>query len=225
VQPLLLAEEPSWRWLSKPAGLPVFPPHKDPDGPSLHRWLLTHYPDQDQPFPRGFSGGLAHRLDTATSGVVLAARSPQDLDRARAAFAAGALHKTYRFLTHKSVTWSTHHVTTPVAHHPRRRDRMVPRRSAGTAHRGRWYPADTRLRQLDGALWEAVITTGVMHQIRVHAATVGLALTGDRLYGGGTRPPEGAPPEATFALHHVGLVGGGLRSPVLAQPAWWGPYS
>lgn len=220
--PELLAEDDDWRWLSKPAGLPVFPPHRDPCGASLHRWLLATCPDQDQPFADGFSAGLAHRLDTSTSGVVLAARSPDALARARADFAAGRLEKTYRFRTHKSVAWTTHHVTTPLAHHPRRRDRMVQQRSAGTPHRGRWYPADTRLRHLGGTDWEAVITTGVMHQIRLHAASVGLALTGDRLYGGGTAPPEGAPPGVTFALHHVGLRGGGLASPILAPPAWWG---
>ena len=98
---------------------------------------------------------------------------------------------------------------------------MVQQRSAGTPHRGRWYPADTRLRHLGGELWEAVITTGVMHQIRVHAASVGLALTGDRLYGGGASPPGGAPEGVAFALHHVGLRGGGLVSPTLAPPAWW----
>ncbi len=221
MEPVLLAEDAHWRWLSKPAGLPVFPPHRDPDGPSLSRWLLEHFPDQDQTFPGGFAGGLAHRLDTSTSGVVLAARCPSDLSRARQAFAAGALHKSYRFLTHKTVTWTQHHVTTPLAHHPRRRDRMVQQRSANTAHRGRWYSADTRFRQVEGGRWEAVITTGVMHQIRVHAASVGLALTGDRIYGGGAEPPEGAPESVGFALHHVGLTVPGLVSPILQPPSWW----
>lgn len=219
--PTLLARDDDWCWLAKPAGLPVFPPHADPEGPSLLRWLRQACPDQDQPFPAGFEGGLAHRLDTATSGVVLAARSPCRLARAREAFGQGALRKTYCFRTHKSVSWTAHHVTTPLAHHIRRRDRMVPQRGRDSAHRGRWYPADTRLTQLGPGLWEAVITTGVMHQIRVHAASVGLALTGDRIYGGGAEPAPGAPAGVPFALHHVGLVGAGLVSPRLPPPGWW----
>ena len=53
--------------------------------------------------------------------------------------------------------------------------------------------------------------TGVMHQIRVHAAFLGLALAGDRLYGGG---PGG------FRLHHVGLSGGRWSTSSVPLPAW-----
>ncbi len=221
MQPRILAEDPRTCWLAKPAGLPVFPPHQDPGGPSLLAWLLAERPAWPRGFPRGFEGGLAHRLDTGTSGVVLAARSPEVLAEVRAAFAAGALRKTYRFLTRKQVPWRDHHVTTQLAHHPRRRDRMVPRRGSGTKKRGRWYDADTRLHHLGGPIWQAVITTGVMHQVRLHAASVGLALAGDRLYGGGTEPPAGAPDGVPFALHHLGLEGAGLRSPTLDPPQWW----
>ncbi len=221
MHPTVLSEDDRWCWLAKPPGLPVFPPHHNPEGPSLYRWLVNTRPEQDQPFPLGFAGGLAHRLDTATSGVVLAARSPASLAEVRQAFASGQLKKTYRFLTHKEVPWQQHQVNTELAHHPRRKDRMVPRRGRSTAHRGRWYEAETHLQHLGGPLWEATITTGVMHQIRAHAASVGLALTGDRIYGGGTSPPHGAPEDVSFGLHHLGLEGAGLRSPTLAPPDWW----
>ncbi len=221
VTPRILAEEESWTWLYKPPGLPVFPPHQDPDGPSLQRWLLQQCPSQDRDFPAGFSAGLAHRLDTSTSGVVLAARRPEDLALARSAFSEGRLKKTYRFLTAKRVPWSAHEVETPIAHHPRRRDRMVVQRGRNTPHRGRWYPATTTLRHIDGPLWEATMRTGVMHQIRVHAAWVGLALHGDHRYGGGHEPPPGTPPRVDFALHHVGLAGPELTSPRAPPPPWW----
>ena len=60
--------------------------------------------------------------------------------------------------------------------------------------------------------------TGVMHQIRAHAGFAGLALAGDRLYGGG-QPPADFP--VPFALHHVGLVGPGLAPPPVDPPRWW----
>ncbi|MCB9763755.1 MAG: RNA pseudouridine synthase [Alphaproteobacteria bacterium] len=219
--PSLLREDPDWLWLDKPAGVPVFPPHADLQGPCVLRWLLETRPEQAQPFPEGFAGGLAHRLDVSTSGLVLAARSPEALARARAAFAEGRLAKRYRFVTAKAVPWTAHHLTTPLAHHKRRRDRMVPQRGRSTPHRGRWYPADTRLQQVEGALWEAVITTGVMHQIRVHAASAGLALWGDPVYGGGALPEGVAPEGVRFALHHVGWTGLG-DPPQTSPPLWWG---
>lgn len=220
MEPRLLAAEEHWLWLFKPPGLPVFPPHRDPAGACLLKWLLARHPEQAQGFEPRFAGGLAHRLDVSTSGVVLAARSPDALIRCRALFADKALVKTYRFLTARRVSWTEHHVTTPLAHHKRRKGRMVVQRGQSTPHRGRWYEADTRFRQLDGPLWEAEIVTGVMHQIRAHAGSVGLAILGDRLYGGAPLPSP-APEGVDFTLHHVGLEGPSLRSPRCPPPALW----
>ena len=132
-------------------------------------------------------------------------------------FAEGALRKTYRFEARRDVPWDEHVVDVAIAHDKRRRSRMVVRRGANTPHRGRWYDAHTELRRVHGLLWQATITTGVMHQIRVHAAFVGLALRGDQLYGGG--PPIEA--DVPFHLHHVGLVGPeGARTDAVPAPAW-----
>ena len=219
--PAVLAETSDLRWLYKPPGLPVFPPHEDPAGPSLLAALLRLAPDHDQPFPRGFEGGLAHRLDTSTSGLVLAARTPEALATLRALFAGRQLAKRYRFIARNDVPWDSHLLESPIGHHPSRRDRMVVQRGPNTQARGHFYPAHTRLRRVSGRLWEAVITTGVMHQIRAHAASVGLALLGDPLYGGGASPPEEAPPGVRFCLHHAETTG--LPGPAVSvmSPAWW----
>ena len=66
---------------------------------------------------------------------------------------------------------------------------------------------------------EVVITTGVTHQIRVHAAFLGVPLAGDRRYGGGA-PPEGASEAVPFFLHHRGLAGAGFATSPVPDPAW-----
>src|SRR5690606_11456797 len=69
-----------FRTLSKPAGLPVFPPHADPAGDCLLARLLAEEPWRAAlPWPAGFDGGIAHRLDVSTSGAVLAASDPDAL--------------------------------------------------------------------------------------------------------------------------------------------------
>lgn len=202
------------RTLSKPAGTPVFPPHDDPLGDCVLAALLAAEPARASlPWPPGFEGGIVHRLDTPTSGALLVADDPEELARLRAAFAAGALAKRYVLEAARDVPWDAHACDRPIAHDARRKARMVVQRGAATPHRGRWLPASTRFRRLEGRVWEAVITTGVMHQIRAHAAFVGLPLAGDALYGGGRRP-EG------FHLHHVGLVGPGVATSPVAWPAW-----
>jgi len=206
----------------KPAGIPCFPPHDDPQGDCVLRRLLVADPERAaRAWPEGFHGGIAHRLDVSTSGALLVADDPDELSRIRAAFRGGALTKTYRFVAARDVPWDTHRCDLPIAHDRRRKRRMIVQRGADTPHRGRWYPADTRFRRLDDRLWEAVITTGVMHQIRIHAAFVGLPLAGDRLYGGGDTPAD-APEGATFLLHHVGLQGGGVRTAPVPTPGWAG---
>ena len=96
---------------------------------------------------------------------------------------AGQLRKVYRFVTAKNVSWDEHTVETPIAHHKKKRAVMIVKRGANTPCRGKWHPAHTVFRRIgevdNGAtLWEAVIKTGVMHQIRAHAAFVGIPLRG-----------------------------------------------
>ncbi len=207
--PLVLGEDPHRIYLWKPAGIPVFPPHADPAGDCLLARLLVERPDRADGWPPGFEGGIAHRLDTATSGLVIAARAPADLAPLRAEFAAGALRKIYVFRSDAPPPFAEQVRTEPIAHHPNRKDRMVTRRGPRTAHRGKWYEAWTRLRHLGDGWWEAEIRTGVMHQIRVHAAAAGIPLNGDVLYGG-------AP--GRFVLHHVRMLGPGWASPVAPLP-------
>jgi len=127
------------------------------------------------------------------------------------------------FLTRKDVPWDSHTVEARLAHDRSRKDRMVVERGRSTPHRGRWYEARTAFERAGTAdalvAWAATMSTGVTHQIRVHAAFAGLALAGDRLYGGGASDPDWDVP---FLLHHRGLEGpdveGALMSPV---PQFW----
>ena len=137
-------------------------------------------------------------------------------------FESRSLRKVYRFISQGHVTWDAHEVNTPIAHDKRKRGKMVVQRGKNTPHRGKWYAAHTKFRRLrsvgsEGVLWEAEITTGVMHQIRVHAAWVGIPLLGDKRYGGGDPVNERIP----FFLHHVGLSGPELCPNSAPIPDFW----
>lgn len=204
----------------KPAGIPVFPPHADPDGDCVLRRLLIAEPQRDQlGFPEAFAGGIAHRLDTSTSGALLVADSPAELAEIRTAFTEKTLTKTYRLRTGRTVPWDENRCTLALAHDKKRKRRMVVQRGQNTPHRGRWHPAETRFRRMSDDLFEAEMNSGVMHQVRLHAAFLGIALLGDAMYGGGPTP-EDAPDGLVFYLHHVGLRGPRIATEALALPSW-----
>jgi 23S rRNA-/tRNA-specific pseudouridylate synthase len=215
---VLLGESARWMAWNKPPGIPVFPPHADVDGDCL----LSRSGTAEADWPEGFAGGLAHRLDTPTSGQVLSAKTVDDLIWLRELFSTGQLQKVYQFVSTGTVPWNEHSVDTPIAHDKRKRSKMLVQRGNNTPHRGKWYPAHTQFRRLataaDGVnLWEAIITTGVMHQIRVHAAWVGIPLRGDQRYGGGAPTDTSIP----FLLHHIGLTGPDLDPPRAPVPDFW----
>ncbi len=208
-----LERKPTLQTLFKPAGIPTLTPHRDAEGDCLLRRLLEMEPARrGLPWPDGFPGGVAHRLDISTSGAIAVAESPEELVDIRAHFQSKHLVKTYRFLTARDVSWDHNTCDLSIGHAKGKKGKMVVQRGANTPHRGKWYPAETSFRRVKGQLWEAQMSTGVMHQIRVHAAFVGLALLGDRKYGGGMTPPDAAP-GLTFYLHHVGF-----RGPIQTEP-------
>ncbi len=201
-RPALLHTDDQHSILYKPAGLPVFPLHAAPDQPSLLKWWLEQPEYRAGGWPEGFEGGIAHRLDNGTSGLVVAARSLERLVALRGEFAGRELRKFYRFCSSGEVRFDLRRVEAMIAHHPRDDRRMVVRAGREAAHRGQWYPAWSEFRRIAGGLWQAEIRTGVMHQIRAHAASIGLALDGDRLYGG-------IAAEGGFVLAHAEIRGPG----------------
>ena len=122
---MILGEDEGFLALDKPAGIPVFPPHADPAGPCVLHALFEARPEQAEPaWPEGYSGGILHRLDTWTSGLLLVARTLPALEAGRAAFVGQQLSKTYRFLCDRVVGWTEHRVDRPLAHDKSDRRKM-----------------------------------------------------------------------------------------------------
>ena len=170
--------------VNKPAGMAVHPLRPE-ETDTLANALVARFPEiaalGDQPL----LAGVAHRIDTGTSGLVLAARNAETFESLREQFAARQVCKTYLALAMGSIK-KDGELTHDLAHHPVSRGRMVDARSLRVAERPMRAVTAYRVLQRVGenTLLEVTIFTGVTHQIRCQLALIDHPLVGDTLYNG-----------------------------------------
>lgn len=125
---------------------------------------------------------LAHRLDRETSGVLVLAKSRRMLTQLHALLRTGGMRKEYLALLHGCWQGGARTIDAPLARSGRRgNERLVQVSDAdGSAAVSRFQPLR---RFAEQTLVSVDIDTGRTHQIRVHAASLGYPVMGDRRYG------------------------------------------
>ena len=178
--------------VNKPAGMVVHPAAGHADG-TLVNALLGYAPELDT-LPRG---GIVHRLDKETSGIMFVARSALAHKSLVAQLSERTVSRTYCAVCTGALTGGGK-IDAPIDRHPTARTKMAvvaDGKPAVThyriAHRFKHY---TQL--------QVNLETGRTHQIRVHMAHRKWSLIGDPVYAGRQRIPAGASEALITALRN-----------------------
>jgi 23S rRNA pseudouridine1911/1915/1917 synthase len=185
----ILYEDAHMLAVDKPAGVPVHPTAR------YHRRTVVKMLEAARSGERLF---LSHRLDRETSGVLLLARTPEADRRIKAQFEErkGVL-KQYLAIAWGHPPHAEFRVDRPLILDPasRYKVKMRPARpgegltaaTAFTVLGQRTKPAAAGDEQPPAprpyTLLRCTLETGRQHQIRVHLASIGLPIVGDKLYG------------------------------------------
>lgn len=156
---------------------------------------------------------IVHRLDMATSGLLVFGRGPAVQRQLSIAFAGRDVHKRYEAVVHGLVQADQGEIDLPlITDWPRRPRQMV------CFERGK--PSLTRFRVIDRDPLSGTTrvslepATGRSHQLRVHLMALGHPIVGDPLYG----PDAVGAPVSRLLLHAAEL---GLPHPRDGQPRHW----
>ncbi|HEY5806122.1 MAG TPA: RluA family pseudouridine synthase [Candidatus Saccharimonadales bacterium] len=128
----------------------------------------------------GDRAGIVHRLDRATSGVIIGAKNQQALSFLQKQFSQRKTKKTYLAVVQGTPDPQEAVIDMPIERNPKAPStfRVGPNGKEAKTHYRVIEESDGR------SLVELKPETGRTHQLRVHLAQIGHPIVGDPLYGG-----------------------------------------
>lgn len=185
--------------IDKPAGLLSVPGRGEGFDDCLIARVQRHYPD----------ALIVHRLDMATSGILLLARGPHWQRELSKVFAGRMVQKTYEAVVEGALQGEGEVALPLICDWPNRPRQKVDHelgKPALTYYRAMGYDAAANLSRV-----ALTPHTGRSHQLRVHMQALGHPIAGDPLYAS----PFGLAAASRLLLHACGLQ---LRHPASGEP-------
>lgn len=163
--------------INKPVGLLVHSKGAYNPEPTVATWLRSRVSGVE-----GNRAGIVHRLDRATSGVMICAKTPEALSWLQKQFAQRRTKKTYYAVVQGVMSPEEAIIDMPIERNPKAPATFrvgAHGKSAKTHYKTTAISADGKY-----SLVELKPETGRTHQLRVHLAHFGHPIVGDEFYGG-----------------------------------------
>ncbi|MBI2065908.1 RluA family pseudouridine synthase [Candidatus Woesebacteria bacterium] len=182
MEPKIIYEDTSLLVLDKPAGVIVNEALTTKNQPVLQSWLAK----RDYPLAKSREerGGIVHRLDKETSGIIIVAKTKNVFTALQRQFKERKVKKTYLALVHGALNKKVGEIEVPVGRLPWRRERFGVL-AGGRSSKSTYEVVAQYLREGERfSLVEVSPQTGRTHQIRIHFKYLGHPVVSDEFYAG-----------------------------------------
>ncbi len=161
--------------INKPVGLLTHSKGAFNPEATVSTWLRSRMKS-----PKGERAGIVHRLDRATSGVMICAKTPEALSFLQKQFSQRKVKKSYCAVVQGVMKQPEAIIDMPIERNPKKPQtfRVGSNGKSALTH----YKVISASHSL--TLLELKPTTGRTHQLRVHLENLGHPIVGDTFYGG-----------------------------------------
>ncbi len=199
----ILFENNHFLVLSKPSGLVVHPfDHSTEE--TLLDFLYAHAPlvfsiTNEKKLMDGRIinlGGLVHKLDRDTSGVLVVAKEQETFENLQSQFKEHHITKIYTALVEGAVKEESFRIDAPLGRNKKEYKQSVNPTNPRNTHEVRDAITDVHVLARNGGMTFVELSplTGRTHQLRAHMSHIGHPIVGDKAYGSTT-------PAARIMLH------------------------
>jgi len=169
--------------INKPCGISVHPSENERKN-TVVNWAIAHFPETKNVGEDASRPGIVHRLDKATSGIMIIALNQESYSLFKHLFKDRQIQKTYFALCWGILPKESGEIKTHIG-----RSKAKPNKQATSANPAKLInpkKARTKYRVMEKGKGSCLVKvdprTGRKHQIRIHFQSIGHPLVGDKKY-------------------------------------------